>query len=123
MTKTATLPCEMPRAWRSDSSLGFPRISARISGAASNLNFPSVVFVSEDDPVRTVRTGLYTRHRIRVCYAPSVRRVHTREKGRERPSGGRLLLAARASEVCPYEKCGRREPAYASETCIDHASS
>ena len=57
--------------------MGFPRISARISGAASNLNFPSVVFVSEDDPVRNVRTGLYTRCRIRVCYAPPVRCAST----------------------------------------------
>lgn len=77
MTKTAKLPCEMPRAWRSDSSMGFPRISARINGAASNLTFPSVVFVSEDDPVRNVRTGLYTRRRIRVCFAPPVRCAST----------------------------------------------
>jgi len=62
-------------AWGSWPSSG--RTIARISAAASNLNFPGVVFVTRDDPARTTPTGLYTRHRMRVCYAAPVRRAST----------------------------------------------
>jgi len=37
--KIPKLPCEMPSACRSDSSIGFPRIRANTSGAASKLNY------------------------------------------------------------------------------------